>query len=147
MDWLTQALATIKEAQVAKILKEQVGLLQLQRDQAVAERDVLATKLAQANAKIEILESDNIELKSRLDDHADKAKDGLVPFKGALWKRKKDGSFCEDVFCRKCHQPMTSACMKTHNYRCESCNVRVDFTGLSLRTVMSELLQHCNEVN
>jgi DNA anti-recombination protein RmuC len=52
----------------AAILREKVELLDLQRAQAVGQRDNLATQLAQAQAKIETLEAEKADLQEQLDD-------------------------------------------------------------------------------
>lgn len=68
LEWLPSVLKGIGDARVADVLREKVGLLDLQRDKAVGERDTLATQLAQAKAKIETLESDIADLRAQLDD-------------------------------------------------------------------------------
>jgi hypothetical protein len=138
LEWLPTVLKGIGDSKLAAILREQVSLLELQCDQAIGERDVLATKLAQAKAKIELLESDNAQLKAELDDSQRKADDDLVPFKGALWKRKPGGGYYDDVLCRECHQPMVSS-HGVLSFVCVPCNVRVNFTGKQLAEVMRGL--------
>jgi hypothetical protein len=138
IEWLPTVLKGIGDSKLAAILREQVSLLELQRDQAIGERDVLATKLAQAKAQIELLESDNAQFKAELDDSQRKAEDDLVPHKGALWKRKPGGGYFDDVLCRECHNPMVSS-QGVLSYVCVPCGVRVNFTGRQLAQVMSDL--------
>ncbi|PYJ55833.1 MAG: hypothetical protein DME24_24000 [Verrucomicrobia bacterium] len=66
IEWLPAILKSIGDAKVADVLREKVGLIELQRDKAIAERDVLATKLAQAQSQIELLESDKADLQAQL---------------------------------------------------------------------------------
>ena len=68
IEWLPSILKGIGDARVADVLREKVGLLDLQRAQAAGERDTLATQLAQAKSKIETLESDKADLQAQLDD-------------------------------------------------------------------------------
>jgi DNA anti-recombination protein RmuC len=58
----------ITEHGSAAILREKVELLDLQRAQAVGERDSLATQLAQSKAKVETMEADAADLRAQLDD-------------------------------------------------------------------------------
>ena len=138
IDWLPTILKSIGDAKVADVLREKVGLLELQRDQAIAERDVLATKLAQAKAQIELLQLDKSNLQAQVDDSQRQAQDELVPYKGALWKRKPGGGYFDDVLCRECHNPMISFC-NIHPFHCDSCNVMVNFNGGELLRVMRGL--------
>jgi hypothetical protein len=78
IEWLPTVLKGIGDAKVADVLREKVGLLELQRDTAIGERDVLATKLAQAKEQIETLEADKLDLQTRIDDLSQKP---LAPFK------------------------------------------------------------------
>jgi|GEM_PF-4026209 len=68
IDWLPSILKGIGDARVADVLREKVDLLDLQRAQAVAERDALSTQLAQARLKIETLESEKADLQGQLND-------------------------------------------------------------------------------
>jgi hypothetical protein len=110
IEWLPTILKGIGDAKVADVLREKVGLLELQRDTAISERDVLATKLAQAKKEIETLESDKLDLQTRLDDLSQKP---LAPFKvsdeylfdteGGYWIERKTGL----RVCAKCLLPPT----------------------------------------
>ena len=137
-DWLRNILAHIGDARVAEVLSEQVKLLELQRDTAAAERDLLAVRLAQAQAQTEALESENLGLQARLENSRRTATDTLVPFKGALWRRKPGGGFFEEVLCRQCRNPMVSF-NNTLPFTCRQCGVTVDFIGMDLTAIMLEL--------
>jgi hypothetical protein len=137
-DWLTNILAHIGDARVAEVLREQVKLLQLQRDTAAAERDLLAVQLAQAQAHAAALESANLELQTHLEHSQRRAQDALVPFKGALWRRKPGGGFFDQVLCRQCQNSMVSF-NNTLPFACRQCGVTVDFTGMDLTAILLEL--------
>ena len=68
VEWLPTILNSISDAKVADVLREKIGLIELQRDKAIGERDVLATKFAQLKVQHEALESENAELQARLSD-------------------------------------------------------------------------------
>jgi hypothetical protein len=75
----------ITEHGSASILREKVGLLDLQRTTAVAERDSLALQLAQARSKIDRLEADTAQLQAERDEarhqiqHLKQSSDGRLP--------------------------------------------------------------------
>jgi hypothetical protein len=78
VEWLPTILKGIGDAKVADVLRERVGLLELQRDTAIAERDVLATKLAQAREQIGASEIEKCNLQAQLDELSQKPS---APFK------------------------------------------------------------------
>jgi DNA-binding IclR family transcriptional regulator len=68
LEWLPAALKGIGDAGLAKVLREKIELLEMQRAQAAAERDALATQLAQAREKIEVLNSQQADLHGQLEN-------------------------------------------------------------------------------
>jgi len=78
IEWLPAILKSIGDAKVADVLREKVGLIELQRDKAIAERDVLATKLAQAQSQIELLESDKTDLRAQVRSQVETLQQELV---------------------------------------------------------------------
>ena len=78
IEWLPAILKSIGDAKVADVLREKVGLIELQRDKAIAEGDVLATKLAQAQSQIELLESDKTDLRAQVRSQVETLQQELV---------------------------------------------------------------------
>jgi hypothetical protein len=66
-----------------------------------------------------------------------KALEEFVECRGALFKRKPDGTYHQAVFCPICRAPMCSL-QQMMPYLCR-CGITVDFTGCDLRAVMAEL--------
>jgi len=61
-----------------------------------------------------------------------------IEHRGAVFRRRADGTFRCGVYCPKCARPMTS--IKGQGpYQCRHCNVRVDFTAQDLERVMAEI--------
>lgn len=66
MDWLSPILKGVSDVGAANILREKVGFIELQRDQAIAQRDVLAKEKALLQQRIEQLESEAANMEAKL---------------------------------------------------------------------------------
>jgi hypothetical protein len=113
---------------------------------------VLRERLTDAETKMAALEQENASLKTQvasltrdlqqargeIEAQQQFEQSDLVPFKGALWKRKPGGGYFDDVLCRECHNPMVSS-HGVLSYVCVPCDVRVNFTGRQLAQVMRDL--------
>ena len=110
-------------------------------------RERLAFAAEQAKAlekKVEQLESENTALKkenSRLKAElsAKAREEQFVEHRGALFKRKPDGTYHEAVYCPLCQKP-TGSLIDEMVYSCtESCGWVGTFTPRQLQKVMAEL--------
>jgi hypothetical protein len=65
----------------------------------------------------------------------------FVEHRGAIFKRKPNGGYFDDVLCRGCHNPMVSL-MDEGPFRCQPCGISVNFNGHDLhRKILAELPQ------
>jgi len=120
----------ITEHGSAAILRERLALI---ADQAKAQEK----QLADALHRITQLEQENAQLRAKVTARA--RADEFVEHRGALFKRKPDGSYHHAVYCPICHKP-TGSLIDEMVYSCtESCGWVGTFTPRELSTVMSGL--------
>jgi len=120
----------ITEHGSAAILRERLALL---ADQAKAQEKLLAD----SQRRVTELEQENSQLQQKL--AATERAEEFVEHRGALFKRKPDGSYHHAVYCPLCHKP-TGSLIDEMVYSCtESCGWVGTFTPRDLPKVMSEL--------
>lgn len=128
MGLMDQVEKLINEHGSSSILRDRLDLVKEQAE--VLERKV--KDLEQLNS---VLEARCQELEERLKTHA--APDNFIEHEGALFQRKPDGSYREQVFCPKCHQ-IASSPLNEIEYQCK-CGWSGRFSGRQLKRVMSTL--------
>jgi DNA repair exonuclease SbcCD ATPase subunit len=120
----------ITEHGSAAILRERLALI---ADQAKAQE----TQLAECQRRVAQLEQDNAQLKSKLSARA--RAEEFVEHRGALFKRKVDGTYHHAVYCPVCHKP-TGALIEEMVYSCtDNCGWVGTFTPRELQRIISEL--------
>lgn len=102
------------------------------------EVQALEKKIAELEQKCAGLEGELRQAKEEL--AAKTVTADFVEHRGAVFKRRPEGGYYDDVLCRNCRHPMLSF-VNVHPYRCTSCNVAVNFNGTQLPMIMSELAQ------
>ena len=93
--------------------------------------------------KAKALEDENARLKKRCAELEQELASKTVPaeliqHRGALFKRRPDGGYNDDVLCSSCRHPMV-AFGRSHPYACDGCGITVNFTGPELQKIMKEL--------
>ena len=96
----------------------------------------LEKKVAELEQKCAGLESQVSSLQSELAAKTIPAE--FVEHRGALFKRRPNGGYYDDVLCRRCKQPMVSF-VGEHPVMCNPCGVTVNFAGCDLPMMMLEL--------
>jgi hypothetical protein len=96
----------------------------------------LEKKVAELEKKCAGLESQVSSLKQELS--AKTIPTEFIEHRGALFKRRPNGGYDDDVRCRVCKQPMVSFIGESP-FHCEQCGVTVNFNGSDLPRLLLEI--------